>query len=268
MPLPSRFWADLATTDFAALDPERTVAVLPVGATEQHGPHLPLRVDQCLVDGILAQALPQLPPAAPILVLPTQPVGYSPEHATFPGTLTLPIETVIATWVALGECVARTGVRKLLLFNGHGGQASLLDIVARELRVRCKLVVYGCNWWNLPLGDEVDGLFTADEHRFGVHAGQIETSLMLALAPDSVRMAQAQDFASTSRERAGQYPILGNGRSAKLGWAMQDYNPQGAAGNAAAADAAKGRAVLQAAGRQLALLLQEISALPLSTLAE
>jgi len=267
MRLPSRFWADLATTDFAALDAARTVAVLPVGATEQHGPHLPLRVDQCLVDGIVTQALAQLPADASVLVLPTQQVGYSPEHASFPGTLTLPIETVIATWVALGECVERAGVRKLLLFNGHGGQASLLDIVARELRVRCGLIVYGCSWWNLPLGDEVNGLFSADEHRFGVHAGQIETALMLALAPDIVRMQQAQDFASSSRERAARYPVLGNGRSAKLGWAMQDYNPQGAAGNAAAADAAQGRTVLEAAGRQLALLLQEISELPLSTVA-
>jgi creatinine amidohydrolase len=264
--LPSRFWADLATTDFAALDPASTVAVLPVGATEQHGPHLPLAVDQCLVDGIVAQALPQLPAACPVLVLPTQQVGYSPEHAQFPGTLTLPVETVIATWVALGEGVARAGVRKLLLFNSHGGQASLLDIVARELRLRCNLIVYGCSWWNLPLGDVVNGRFPPEEHRFGVHAGDIETSLMLALRPQAVRMAQAGDFPSSSRERAARYPVLGNGRSAKLGWAMQDYNPQGAAGNAAAASAEKGRAVLEAAGRELATLLQEISALPLSTL--
>jgi creatinine amidohydrolase len=267
MPPPSRLWADLATTDFAALDAASTVAVLPVAATEQHGPHLPLRVDQCLVDAIVAQALVELAPDASVLVLPTQQVGYSPEHADFPGTLTLPIETVIATWIALGECVARAGVRKLLLFNSHGGQASLLDIVARELRVRCNLIVYGCSWWNLPLGDSVNGLFSADEHRFGVHAGQIETALMLALAPDTVRMEQARDFPSSSRERSTRYPILGNGRSAKLGWAMQDYNADGAAGNAAAAEAAQGRAVLEAAGRQLALLLQEIAALPLDTIA-
>jgi creatinine amidohydrolase len=267
MPLPSRFWADLATTDFAGLDPAKTVAVLPVGATEQHGPHLPLAVDQRLVDGIVSRALPLLPPEAPVLVLPTQQVGYSPEHAQFPGTLTLPVETVIANWVALGECVARAGVRKLLLFNAHGGQASLLDIVARELRVRSRLIVYGCSWWNLPLGDDVTGLFPADEHRFGVHAGRIETSLMLALAPHTVRMAQARDFASTSRERAAKYPVLGNGRSAKLGWAMQDYNTEGAAGNAAAATAAQGEAVLAAAARELARLLAEIGELPLSTVA-
>jgi creatinine amidohydrolase len=265
--LPSRFWADLSTADFAGLDPAATVAVLPLGATEQHGPHLPLAVDQCLVDGIVAQALPQLPAACPVLVLPTQQVGYSPEHAQFAGTLTLPVEAVIASWIALGEGVARAGVKKLLLFNAHGGQVSLLDIVARELRVRCDLIVYGCSWWNLPLGDAVNGLFPPDEHRFGVHAGEIETSLMLALRPQAVRMARARDFASTSRERAAKYPVLGNGRSARLGWAMQDYNREGAAGNAAAATADKGRAVLEAAGRELARLLQEISALPLSTLA-
>lgn len=265
MALPSRYWADLATTDFAGLDPATTVAVLPLGATEQHGPHLPLAVDQCLVDGIVERALPLLPEAARVLVLPTQQVGYSPEHAQFAGTLTLPIETVIAAWVALGECVARAGVRKLLLFNAHGGQVSVMDIVARELRMRCNLIVYSANWWNLPLGDAVNGLFSADEHRFGVHGGEIETSLMLALAADRVRMGQARDFPSSSRDRAAQYAILGNGRSAKLGWAMQDYNAQGAAGNAANASAEKGRAVLDAAAQQLALLLQEIARLPLST---
>ena len=265
MALPSRYWADLATTDFAALDPAATIAVLPLGATEQHGPHLPLAVDQCLVDGIVQRALPLLPAPLPVLVLPTQQVGYSPEHADFAGTLTLPIETVIATWVALGEGVARAGVRKLLLFNAHGGQVSVMDIVARELRMRHGLIVYSCSWWNLPLGDEVTGLFPPDEHRFGVHGGDMETSLMLALAADRVRMAQARDFPSTSRERAAQFAVLGNGRSAKLGWAIQDYNTQGAAGNAAAASAEKGQAVLDAAAKQLALLLQELARLPLAT---
>jgi creatinine amidohydrolase len=268
MPLASRFWAELSTADFAGLDPAATVAVLPLGATEQHGPHLPLAVDQCLVDGIVAQALPQLPPGLPVLVLPTQQVGYSPEHADFAGTLTLPVDTVIATWVALGESVARAGVRKLLLFNAHGGQVSLMDIVARELRMRCRLIVYSCSWWNLPLGDAVLRLFPADEHRFGVHAGDMETSLMLALRADSVRMGAARNFTSTSRERAAGFAVLGDGRSAKFGWAMQDYNPQGAAGNAAAASAEKGRQVLESAGQQLALLLQEMARLPLTTIVD
>ena len=262
----SRFWADLGTRDFAQLDPATTVAVLPVAATEQHGPHLPLSVDQAIVDGVVARALPHLPAGLPVLVLPTQQVGYSPEHSAFPGTLTLSSSTVIATWTELGECVARAGVRKLLLLNSHGGQVSLMDIVARELRTRCQLIVYSCSWWNLPLGEAVNGLFSAEEHRFGVHAGEIETSMMQVLRPQLVEMAQAKDFKSTAQQRAASYPILGNGASAKLGWQMQDYNAQGAAGNAASATAEKGEATLQAAGRQLALLLQEISSLPLSTL--
>jgi creatinine amidohydrolase len=262
----SRFWADLGTRDFAQLDPARTVAVLPLGATEQHGPHLPLAVDQVLVDGIVAAALPQVPPDVPVLVLPTQPVGYSPEHSCFDGTLTLSAPTLIALWTEIGECVARAGLRKLLLLNAHGGQVSLMDVVARELRGRCKLIVYSCSWWNLPLGEAVTGLFTPEEHRFGVHGGEIETSMMLALRPGQVQMAQACDFKSSAQQRASRYPILGNGRSAKLGWHMQDYNTRGAAGNAAAATVDKGRAVVDAAGTQLALLLQELSQLPLATL--
>lgn len=262
MPLASRFWADLKTTDFAALDAAATVAVLPVAATEQHGPHLPLSVDQTLVDGVVAAALPLLPPELPVLFLPTQAVGYSPEHQAFAGTLSLSSATVAAAWIDLGECVARAGVKKLLLLNSHGGQVSVMDIVARELRTRAGLVVYSCSWWNLPLGAAAQA-FSPEEHRFGVHAGEIETSLMLALRPQFVDMGQARDFKSSSQERAGRYPVLGDGRSAKLGWAMQDYNPAGAAGNAAAATAEKGRALLQAAGGQLARLLQELSSLPL-----
>lgn len=268
MPTKSRFWADLTTRDFAHLDPAATVAVLPVAATEQHGPHLPLCVDQCIADAIVGAALAQLPAELPVLVLPTQQVGYSPEHARFAGTLTLSSQTVIATWIELGECVARAGVKKLLLFNAHGGQVALTDIVARELRGRAGLITYSCSWWNLPLGEAVNGLFSPGEHRFGVHAGEIETSLLLALRPQHVDMAQAADFASSSQLRAARYPILGNGSSAKLGWQMQDYNAHGAAGNAAGATAHKGRAVLQAAATQLGLLLQELSTLPLETLVD
>src|SRR6185295_2516950 len=117
MPLASRFWADLAAPDFAALDRERTVAVLPLGATEQHGPHLPLAVDQALADGMVAAALRGLAPELPVLFLPTQAIGYSPEHSAFPGTLTLSWQTVISSWIEIGACVAAAGVKKVLLFN-------------------------------------------------------------------------------------------------------------------------------------------------------
>jgi creatinine amidohydrolase len=202
----------------------------------------------------------------PVLVLPTQSVGTSQEHIRFPGTLTLTPQTLMRVWTEIGESVARAGVSKLVLFNTHGGQVSVMDIVARELRTRCDMLVYSVNWWSLPLGDAVNGQFSAQEHRFGIHAGDIETSMMLALRPQFVDMAQARDFHSSSHDRAARYPILGNGTSAKLGWHMQDYNAQGAAGNATLATADKGRAVVEAAGRQLAALLAEVAQLPLSTL--
>lgn len=257
-----RFWSQLTTRDFAALDPSMTVAVLPLGATEQHGPHLPLGVDSTLIDGIVGAALPLLPDALPVLFLPTQHIGLSPEHSNFPGTLTLSSETLIRLWKDIGAGVARAGVRKLVLFNAHGGHVGAMDIVARELRIAHGLIVYGVSWFNLPLG-EADAQFSSDEHRFGVHAGEIETSMMLALAPNSVRMSAALDFASASRDRSATYPILGNGRSAKLGWAMEDYNPTGAAGRSAQATAQKGEAVVSAAATQFALLLAEVSRLPL-----
>ena len=272
MTLPSRLWADLCTRDFAQLDPARTIAVLPVAATEQHGPHLPLSVDTVLADGIVAASLPHLAPELSVLFLPTQAVGLSPEHARFPGTLTLRAETVLRLWTEIGESVAAAGVRKLLLFNSHGGQVSVLDLVARDLRARLNLLVYSCSWFKLPLhdaqGQDLNALFSAEEHRFGIHGGDIETSMMLALAPARVQMAQAKNFVSTAQARARQFPILGNGRSAKLGWQTQDYHSAGAVGNAAAATAAKGEALVQAAGRALAQLLAELDALPLSTLVD
>ena len=264
----SRFWADLSTRDFAQLDKARTIAVLPVAAIEQHGPHLPVSVDTVLVDGVVAATLAHLPDALPVLFLPTQAVGLSPEHQRFPGTLTLSAETVIRLWTEIGESVARAGIKKLVLFNSHGGQVSVMDIVARDLRARLDLLVYSVNWFNLPLGDAVEGQFSADEHRFGIHAGEIETSMMLALAPDQVDMAQAKNFASSSQQRAQKFSILGNGKSAKLGWQMQDYNPAGAVGNASAATADKGRAVVQAAGQALARLLTELDQLPPDTLVQ
>ena len=265
-----RFWADLKSPDFARLDLNRCIAVLPVAAIEQHGPHLPLNVDATLVDGVIANALPHLPAGLPVLFLPTQSVGFSPEHTRFAGTLTLKAETILRLWTEVAESVAATGVKKLVLLNSHGGQVGLLDVVARDLRTRLGMLVYSVNSFNLPLLDDQGGSvaaqFSAHEHRFGIHAGELETSMMLALKPEQVDMARAQNFHSTSQDRAGQFSILGNGRSAKLGWQMQDYNPHGAVGNAAAATAQKGHALLGAMGRSLAQLLAEIDQLPADTL--
>jgi creatinine amidohydrolase len=260
--LVSRFWADLSTQEFDQLDKARTIAVLPVAATEQHGPHLSVSVDTDLLEGVIHAALPQLAPELPVLFLPTQPVGFSPEHQAFAGTLSLSAATVIRLWTELGESVAKSGIQKLVLLNSHGGNVGLLDVVARDLRARLNMLVYSVSWFNLPLGAEVDQLFTAQEHRFGIHAGQIETAMMLALKPERVRMDLAEYFASASEQRVQQFEILGNGKSAKLGWQIQDYNPSGALGNAQAATAEQGHAVLKAAGVALAKLLAEIDQTP------
>jgi creatinine amidohydrolase len=265
-----RFWADLKTTDFSRLDLARCIAVLPVAAIEQHGPHLPLNVDTALAEGVISAALAHLPADLPALFLPTQSVGFSPEHTRFAGTLTLKAETILRLWTDIAESVAATGVKKLVLLNSHGGQVGLLDVVARDLRARLGMLVYSVNSFNLPLineaGESVAAQFSAHEHRFGIHAGDIETSMMLALKPEQVDMTRAQDFHSTSQDRAETFSLLGDGRSAKLAWQMQDYNPHGAVGNAAAATAEKGRSLLDAMGRSLAQLLVEIDQLPADTL--
>ena len=257
-----RHWAHLKTTDFARLDPVRTVAVLPVAATEQHGPHLPLGVDTDLLEGVIAHALPHLAPELPVLLLPTQSVGRSIEHLAYAGTLTVESDALIQSWLHLGASVARAGLKKLVLLNSHGGNVSTLDIVGRELRARQGLTVLMVNTFGLKLPADVQALFPPEEHRFGAHGGDIETSMMLALHPERVDMRAAQHFASGSQQRAQRHAVLGDGQSAKLAWAVQDLHPAGAAGNAAAATADKGRAVLQASGRVLAQLLAEACELP------
>lgn len=273
MSLNTHFWSDLNTQDFARLDKSRVIAVLPLAATEQHGPHLPLSVDTDIVNAVIARSVPllqTLAPSLPVYFLPTQAVGLSPEHAAFHGTLTLKPETLIRLWTDIAESVNAAGIHKLVMFNAHGGHVGAMDVVARDLRARLGMLVYCVNWYQLPLhdaqGQDLNALFSEHEHRFGVHAGEVETSVMLALKPQAVRMDEAQNFKSTSELRASKFPILGNGKSAKLAWQMQDYNPMGAAGNAAAATPEKGQALLAAAGQSLAQLFIEIDQLPADTL--
>ena len=269
MSLNTHFWSDLNTHDFAGMDKSRAMAVLPLAATEQHGPHLPLSVDTDIVNAVIARSVSLLQiqaPSLPVYFLPTQAVGLSPEHAAFAGTLTLKPETLIRLWTDIAESVKAAGIHKLVLFNAHGGHVGAMDVVARDLRARLGMLVYSVNWYQLPLldaeGRDLNALISDHEHRFGVHAGDVETSVMLALKPHAVRMDKAQNFKSTSEQRAAKFPILGNGKSAKLAWQMQDYNAMGAAGNAAAANVEKGQAMLAAAGQSLAQLFMEIDQLP------
>ncbi len=264
--LSSKYWSDWTSPEFDQLDASRTVAVIPLGATEQHGPHLPLSVDALIVDTIVRRAVGQLSESDPVLVLPTQTVGLSTEHMAFKGTLTWSPELVMRTWIELGECVARSGVKKLLFFNAHGGHHGLMDVVARELRQRAQMIVFSSSWYQLPMQASVRALFSDEEHRFGVHAGAIETSMMLSIAPLTVKSEQFQNFVSRSKERASHYAVLGNGQSAKFGWHAQDYNPQGAMGDARNASADKGEQLLHQAAGGLRQLLLELIELPLNTI--
>lgn len=258
-----RFWADYTSQDFAALDRGNLVAVLPVGAIEQHGPHLPLSVDRDILDGIIAAALPLIPGDCPALFLPTCAVGKSNEHSRYPGTLTFSAATLMAMWSELGDCVAAAGVRKLVFLNSHGGQIAPMDIVARDLRVKHGMLTVAANWFAMG---QPAGLLTEDEARHGVHAGDMETSMMLALRGDLVAMDRARDFRPLNARLAAENRHLGLGPAGKLGWQAQDLHPAGAMGNAAAASADKGRAFVDHAARELVTLLQEVATLPLSIL--
>jgi creatinine amidohydrolase len=258
--LPRRFWQDMTTREFEALDAARVIALLPVGAIEQHGPHLPVAVDACINAGIVARALELVPADLPVTVLPLLPVGKSDEHLAFPGTLTLAAETLARLWTEIGESVARAGVRKLVLFNSHGGQPQVMEIVARDLRVRLGMMVVAYSWYaaGVPAG-----LFPDDEVRHGIHAGAIETSIMLHLRPDLVQMDQAADFAPLMRQMAADgYRLLSPTGPGKLAWQAQDLHPSGAAGDARNADAERGRALVDHAARALGDLLREVDRFP------
>lgn len=261
--LPSRYWAEYTSKAFASLDRERLVAVLPVAAIEQHGPHLPMSVDTTTIDGLVEAIVPRLPNDLPALFLPTQSIGKSNEHARYPGTLTFSAQTLIQMWSEIGACVAAAGVKKLVLFNSHGGQAAVMDIVARDLRERFGMMVVASNWYTLGLPQ---GLFGNDEMKHGVHAGDVETSILLALRPELVAMDEARHFESLTQVMSERYRHLSIGASGKLGWQTQDLNPAGACGNASAATAEKGRQVIDYVAERFIELLGEVADAPLAWL--
>src|SRR5262245_58726875 len=253
-------WGELTTEDFPGLDPERAIALLPVAAIEQHGPHLPVLTDIAIAEGMVALLRQRLPDDVSVLALPTQAYGKSDEHLLSPGTLTLSAQTLIGALVEIGESVARTGLRKLVLMNSHGGNSEVLGIVARELRVRHGMLCVATHWrrFGLPAG-----MYDAVEDRHGIHAGDVETSLMLHLRPDLVRMEKAQNFASSAAACERQFTHLRPTGKHAFGWIAQDLNPHGAVGNALAATAAKGAATAEHQIAGAIELLRDMAAFPL-----
>ncbi len=261
MSLPSRWWWELTTAQFAALDATKIIALQPVGAVEQHGPHLPVCVDAAINAGIVARAVELMPDDLPLLVLPSLPIGKSNEHIAFPGTLTLSYETLMRAWYEIGESVQRTGCRKIIFFNSHGGQPQLMDIVCRELRVRLGMLAVACSWFQAI---DMSDLFEAVELRHGIHGGQIETSVMLHLQPHLVDMAKARDFVSASAEIERANDVLRSEGLVGFGWQAQDLNPFGACGNASRASADLGRELVERSAAALAALAREVDRYPLS----
>jgi creatinine amidohydrolase len=261
----TRFWAELTWTDFLARDMARTIAVLPVAATEQHGPHLPLGTDTFIMEGYIAKIIARLPDELSVLFLPVQNCGASIEHMDFPGTLSLSAQTVIHAWTELCECVRRTGCRKLVLLSSHGGNSAMLDILAHDLRARLGMLAVMASWHRFGAPD---GLFSAHETAHGIHAGEIETSLMLNFRPDLVQMGEAADFLPASIGMERDFAWLRAGRPTGFGWMSQDLSALGAMGNAAAAQARKGEACADYGATAFIELLQDIDGFDLTRLRE
>jgi creatinine amidohydrolase len=253
--LPKHQWTEMTWEDFRAGDPVRWIAVLPVAAVEQHGPHLPVGVDGYIAEGYLARVLELLQESLPVTFLPLQWVGKSDEHLAYPGTLTLPVESALRAWTALGESVHHAGVRKLVIVNSHGGNSALLELVARELRVRLGMFVATASWSRFGYPE---GLFTEAERVHGIHGGAIETSLMLAIRPDLVCMDKAADFKSATLAMEKEFKWLRADRPAGFGWMTQDLNETGALGDARAASKEKGEAALEFGARAFIELLEDV----------
>jgi creatinine amidohydrolase len=264
MKLKSHWWWDLSAEDFRNLDMSQIVAVLPVGAVEQHGPHLPVRVDAAINDGIMRHAVERMSDDFPALILPTMAIGKSNEHSAYPGTLTLSAETLARVWYEVCESVYRAGVRKVLFVNSHGGQPQVMEIVCRDLRINLGMFAVSSKWSSFA---DLSDLFSAEERKHGIHAGEVETSVMRYLHPELVDMSLAEDFPALSQVLEKEYELLmTEGGAVGFGWQMQDINPKGACGNALAADVERGRISVERAAHKLITLIGEVMSYPLSRL--
>ena len=248
-------WKDYRASEYADIDPMRTIAILPTAAIEQHGPHLPVGTDTIISEGMQALLKATCPPDMDLRFLPTQAVGKSNEHLWARGTLTLTAQTALSAWTEIGLSVARAGVKKLVILNSHGGNVDLISIVGRELRVRAGMLVVKLGWgaYGTP-----EGMYSAQESSFGIHGGDVETSLLLAFRPETVDMGLARDFRSTA-ETAPISPIGG----VSYGWIASDLNPAGVVGEAHLATAEKGHATAAKMVADVITLLHKVEAHPL-----
>ncbi len=254
MARPPRRWQDL-TQPITEAETSSWIAVLPLGAHEQHGPHLPPQTDTIIADGIVAATIDAMPDDLPVVFLPTEDVGYSVEHLSLGDTRTLTWDDAVRRWIGVAEMLHREGIRKFVMLNAHGGNAPLMTIVATEARIRFRMLAVATSWTRFGLPpDSID----AREKAYGIHAGEIETSVMLALRPDLVDMSKAASFPSLQADMDRKARFLRAYGPHAFGWAMRDLNPSGAVGNARAADAATGRRLIDHAVAGLIDLLHDV----------
>src|ERR1700761_3920275 len=263
--VPPRDWTEIHWPELSAASVERWIAVLPLAATEQHGPHLPLGTDVMIGEAYLERVRALLPAELPATFLPIQPVGISTEHTDYPGTLTLSTEEALRDWMALGDSVARAGIRKLVIVTSHGGNSAAMTLVAQDLRAQHGLLVVTTSWSRFGAPD---GLFDADELRFGIHGGAAETSIMLARHLALVRTDEVADFASAGREMEATYRHLSTQRPAPMAWQAQDLNASGVVGDATQAGAEKGEALLAHGARAFCELLDDVDKFDVTTLGD
>lgn len=262
---PSRDWTRIRWAETSSTESSRWIAVLPLAATEQHGPHLPVTTDVLIADAYLARVHELLPDNVPASFLPVEAIGISTEHIDYPGTQTLPTETALKKWTAIGEEIARRGVKKLVIITSHGGNSAAMMLVAQDLRAHQKLFVVTTSWSRLS---GADTLFPADEVRHGIHGGAVETSIMLARYPDQVRKDAIADFAASSIAMEQQYRWLSTQRPAPFAWQAQDLNASGAVGNATLAVAEKGEQLIDRGARAFCELLGEVDNFDVNRLAK
>src|SRR5438876_435614 len=253
--MPPSDWTDIHWPDVSGDAPARWIAVLPLAATEQHGPHLPVGTDVMIAQAYLARVRELLPDNLPATFLPLQPVGISTEHLDYPGTLTLPTEIALKSWMALGESVARAGLKKLVIITSHGGNSAAMTLVAQDLRAQLGLLVVATSWSRFGTPE---GLFDADELRHGVHGGAVETSIMLARFGERVHQDKIADFRPTSVAMEKKYRWLSTQRPAPFAWQAQDLHPSGASGDATQASADKGERLLDHGARAFIELLGDV----------
>jgi creatinine amidohydrolase len=237
-----RYFPYLTWSDIQSMpDKENAVIIQPIGAIEQHGLHLPIVVDSAIATGVLGKALEKLDNSIPAYALPCFYYGKSNEHWHFPGTITLSAQTLLSILMDIANSLYRSGFRKLVFINGHGGQPQVLEIAARDIHQKYHdFLVFPLFVWNVPnLAGE---LLTEKELKYGIHAGDAETSLLLSLLPEQVKMSQAvKEYPHNLPENS----LLSMEGKLPFAWLTHELTQSGVMGDATVATKEKGDRLLE-----------------------